>query len=222
MKKLTLISHVLCPYVQRAVIALKEKGVDFERIDIDLARKPDWFLAISPLGKVPVLKVGDDVIFESAVIAEFLEDTIEPALHPADPVRRAEHRAWIEVASATLADIWEFYTATTEEAFERKRRDLVQRFERIEARLGDGPWFDGERFSLADAAFAPALRYFEVFDTVADFGILADKPKVARWRKALADRPSVATAVAPDYGRKLRDFIIARKSHMAGLLLQTA
>ena len=55
--KLTLISHKLCPYVQRAVIALTEKGVPFERIDIDLANKPDWFLKISPLGKVPVLLV---------------------------------------------------------------------------------------------------------------------------------------------------------------------
>ena len=53
MPKLTLISHKLCPYVQRAVIALNEKGVPFERIDIDLADKPDWFLKISPPGKVP-------------------------------------------------------------------------------------------------------------------------------------------------------------------------
>ena len=58
--KLTLISHKLCPYVQRAVIALTEKGVPFERIDIDLANKPDWFLKISPLGKVPVLRVATD------------------------------------------------------------------------------------------------------------------------------------------------------------------
>ena len=63
-----LISHKLCPYVQRAVIALTEKGVPFERIDIDLANKPDWFSGISPLGKTPVLLVGDTAIFESAVI----------------------------------------------------------------------------------------------------------------------------------------------------------
>ena len=56
---LKLISHKLCPYVQRAVIALTEKGIAFERIDIDLVHKPEWFLAISPLGKTPVLKVGD-------------------------------------------------------------------------------------------------------------------------------------------------------------------
>src|SRR5262252_630081 len=66
MPKLTLVSHDLCPYVQRAVIALAEKGVRFERVYIDLAAKPDWFRAISPLGKVPLLRVGADVIFQSA------------------------------------------------------------------------------------------------------------------------------------------------------------
>ena len=75
MTKLTLISHKLCPYVQRVAIALAEKGVPFERIDIDLADKPDWFLNVSPLGKTPVLLAGDTAIFESAVILEYLEDT---------------------------------------------------------------------------------------------------------------------------------------------------
>src|SRR4030095_11471453 len=84
MSKLTLVSHGLCPYVQRAAIALDEKGVAFERIDIDLENKPDWFKAISPLGKVPLLKVDDVVIFESAVIVEYLEDTQPHPLHPAD------------------------------------------------------------------------------------------------------------------------------------------
>lgn len=222
MKKLTLISHVLCPYVQRAVIALKEKGVDFERIDIDLAQKPDWFLAISPLGKVPVLKVGDDVIFESAVIAEFLEDTVQPALHPADAIRRADHRAWIEFAGVLLADIWEFYTATTPEAFEKKRQELTQRFERLEARIKAEPWFDGEAFHLVDAAYGPVFRYFDVFDAIEDFGILNGKPKIARWRKTLRERASVAAAVKPDYPARLKDFIAKRQSHMAGLLLQAA
>lgn len=222
MTKLTLISHVLCPYVQRAVIALKEKGVDFERIDIDLAKKPDWFLAISPLGKVPVLKVGDDVIFESAVIAEFLEDTVEPALHPSDPVRRADHRAWIEFAAALLSGIWEFYTAANEEAFENKRRQLTQRFERLEARIKAGPWFEGETFHLVDAAYGPVFRYFDVFDEIEDFGILKGKPKLARWRKSLRERPSVAAAVTQDYPARLRDFIARRQSHMAGLILEAA
>src|SRR4030088_1493593 len=114
--RLKLISHKLCPYVQRAVIALSEKGVAFERIDIDLSNKPDWFLAISPLGKTPVLQVGDVPIFESAVILEYLEETAPKPLHPADPLRRAEHRGWIEFGSTVLNDIAGFYEAAGDAA----------------------------------------------------------------------------------------------------------
>ena len=135
MAKLRLISFPLCPYVQRAAILLLEKGVEFERVDIDLANKPDWFLKLSPLGKVPVLVVEQDgreqVLFESAVIAEYLEEVLEPKLHPADPLEKARHRAWIEFASATLADLYGFYTAPDRETFEAKREAIAAKFERL-------------------------------------------------------------------------------------------
>ena len=86
--ELILVSHALCPYVQRAAIVLHEKGMAFELRDIDLARKPDWFLGISPLGKTPVLLAGGQAIFESAVICEYLDETSLPALHPGDPLQR--------------------------------------------------------------------------------------------------------------------------------------
>src|SRR5919205_1477764 len=124
---LKLISHKLCPYVQRAVISLTEKGVPFERIDVDLANKPDWFKKISPLGKTPVLLEGDTAIFESAVILEYLEETQPNPLHPADPLARAEHRAWIEFGSATLNDIWVLYTAADEAAFSTKTAALREK-----------------------------------------------------------------------------------------------
>ena len=92
MSSLTLVSHHLCPYVQRAAISLAEKAVPFERVNVDLADKPGWFLELSPLGKTPVLKIGDRAIFESAVILEYLEETQRHPLHPPDPLRRAEHR----------------------------------------------------------------------------------------------------------------------------------
>src|SRR3981189_3747314 len=107
--RLKLISHKLCPYVQRAVIALTEKGVAFERIDIDLANKPDWFLAISPLDKTPVLGVGDTAIFESAVILEYLEETQPKPLHPADALARAEHRSRIQYGPRGSHEITALY-----------------------------------------------------------------------------------------------------------------
>src|SRR5512144_566544 len=139
---LKLISHKLCPYVQRAVIALTEKGVSFERVDVDLANKPDWFLAISPLGRTPVLEVGDTAIFESAVILEYLEETQPYPLHPADPLVRAEHRGWIEFGSAVLNDIAGLYAAADENTFKAKVALLEQRFARLEARAVASPWFD--------------------------------------------------------------------------------
>ena len=222
MTALTLVSHGLCPYVQRAAIALEEKGVAFERIDIDLDNKPDWFKAISPLGKVPLLKVGDAVIFESAVIVEYLEETQPHPLHPADPLKRAEHRAWMEFGSAILADIWGFYTAPDEAALQAKARTLTDKFVRLEQRLGDGPCFDGSGFSLVDAVFAPVFRYFDLFERIGDFGILEGKPKLASWRKALAQRPSVVRAVAPDFQERLRGFIIARNSRLSQMMLKQA
>jgi glutathione S-transferase len=219
---LKLISHKLCPYVQRAVIALAEKGVPFERVDIDLANKPDWFLALSPFGKTPVLLVGDVPIFESAVILEYLEETEPKPLHPADPLRRAEHRGWIEFGSAVLNDIAGFYAAPDQAAFNAKMSQLEQRFARLEARVAAAPWFDGENFSLVDAVFGPVFRYFDVFDEIADFGILADKPKLARWRKALAARPSVRAAVSAEYPALLRAFIERRNSWLSGLQARAA
>jgi glutathione S-transferase len=219
---LKLISHKLCPYVQRAVIALTEKGVPFERVDIDLGNKPDWFLAISPLGKTPVLLVGDVPIFESAVILEYLEETQPKPLHPADPLRRAEHRGWIEFGSTVLSDIAGFYAAPDEATFKAKTSQLEQRFTRLEAHVAAAPWFDGENFSLVDAVFGPVFRYFDVFDDIADFGILADKPKLARWRKALAARPSVRAAVSADYPALLHAFIERRNSWLSGLQARAA
>ena len=219
---LKLVSHRLCPYVQRAVIALTEKGVAFERIDIDLADKPAWFLKISPLGKTPVLLVGDVPIFESAVILEYLEDTQAKSLHPAAALARAEHRGWIEFGSAVLNDIAGLYTAPDDAAFKAKVFQLESRFARLEARVVAAPWFDGEQFSLVDAVFAPVFRYFDVFDEIADFGILGGKPKLARWRNSLAARPSVRAAVSADYPTLLRDFINRRNSWLCGLQARAA
>jgi glutathione S-transferase len=216
--KLTLVSHHLCPYVQRAVIALREKQVPFERIDVDLANKPAWFNALSPLGKTPVLKAGEAAIFESAVILEYLEETQPLPLHPPDPLRRAEHRSWIEFGSATLNDIAGLYSAPDEASFGAKAGKLADKFAWLESRLGPGPYFDGSSFSLVDTVFGPVFRYFDVFDHIGDFGILTAKPKVAAWRKKLAARSSIRAAVAPDYNARLWAFLHARKSHTSGLM----
>ncbi|HSK40150.1 MAG TPA: glutathione S-transferase family protein [Arenibaculum sp.] len=216
--RLHLVSHDLCPYVQRAVISLTEKGIAHERTYIDLSAKPDWFRAISPLGKVPVLQVDGTTIFESAVICEYLDETTPGRLHPEHPLERARHRAWIEFGSSILDDIGGFYNAADATVFERKRGDLAGKFRWLEANLGNGPYFAGERFSMVDAVFGPVFRYFDVFDRIGDFHVFDDTPKVRAWRAALAARPSVRDAVVADYPERLTRFLKCRGSHLTGLM----
>src|SRR5579863_5589346 len=97
MPNFQLISFKTCPWVQRAAIVLREKNVEFEFVHISADNRPDWFKAISPHGKVPVLRIADGTaLFESNAIAEYLDETIAPRLHPADPVQRAINRAWTD------------------------------------------------------------------------------------------------------------------------------
>jgi glutathione S-transferase len=220
--KLTLISHKLCPYVQRAVIALNEKGVPFERVDIDLANKPDWFLKLSPLGKVPVLLVrgdqGEVALFESNVICEYIEDTQGGAkLHPQDPLQRAQHRAWMEFGSTILGELWGLETTGDAAVFEAKRVAVAAKFARVEEALGSGLFFAGEQFSLVDAVFAPVFRYFEVFDQLIDLSIFAETPKLRAWRTELARRESVRNAVGADYPQLLHAFLVRHNAHMLKL-----
>lgn len=223
---LRLISHKLCPYVQRAVIVATEKEIPFERVDIDLANKPGWFLAISPTGKVPVLEVTDDmgvsrILFESAVIAEYLDEISGDRLLPADPLDRARARAWVEFASATLNDVGQLYSAPTAEAFEAARQAVNRRLASLEPEIA-GPWFGGQQFGLVDAAFGPASRYIDIFERRAGVEIADRLPKVASWSEALAARPSVMGAVSSDYEERLIGFVLAKKSHLARLLAEQA
>ena len=73
-----------------------------------------------------------------------------------------------------------------------------------------------------DAVFGPVFRYFDVFDEIGDFAILSGKPKLARWREALAARPSVRSAVSKDYPALLRDFIDRHRSYLSQLQARAA
>lgn len=218
--RLQLISFELCPYVERSRITLLEKRVDHEVTFIDLAAKPDWFLALSPMGKVPVLVVDGRPIFESAVINELLEELYPaPALLPAEPLERAEARAWIVFANdavmpSSLPAMVALAGGRDGEALTRPMEALRGAFTRLEARLAGrpGPFFLGPRLSLVDAAFAPFLRRWTL--TEAWFGegarLLASAPAVAAWARSLLAHPSVAAAEPPDFPARQRALLEAR------------
>lgn len=205
MTVLTLISHPLCPFVQRAAIVLLEKGVEFDRINVDLSAKPEWFLALSPTGKVPVLKVrrpnaDDAILFESVVICEYLNETQGGApMYPVDALPRARHRAWIEFATQTFADGWQFLHARDAATAEAKRAAFRERLGKLESAMDKGPFFAGAEFGMVDAVYAPLFRYFGIIDATVAHHIFDGLPRISVWRAALEARASVRGAVVEDY-----------------------
>ncbi|MFY0682170.1 MAG: glutathione S-transferase family protein [Thalassovita sp.] len=214
-----LISHHLCPYVQRAVIVLSEKRIEHERTYIDLANKPEWFKPISPLGRVPLLQTNDAVLFESQVIAEYLDEVTPGSLHPTDPLKKARHRSWIEFGSETLAAIGGFYLAKDDAAFEQKRQALRAKFERINSEI-QGPYFAGDDFHLIDGVWATIFRYFDVFDDIQDFGILKDLEPLNTWRETVAARDSVINAVPEGYNDRLKTFLSKKNSVLGQMMMR--
>lgn len=214
-EELILVSHKLCPYVQRVAIVLAEKGIPHERRDVDLSCKPQWFLEISPLGKTPVLDVSGQALFESAVICEYLEEAYPRPLHPEQPLERARHRSWMEFSSSILSNIAGFYSAPDSEGMELKRTLLAHQFRRLDSELTAEPYFSGVKFSMVDAFFAPVFRYFDVFEQIGDFGFFDHSPHVLAWRSRLAARDSVRQAAAADYPRRLEEFLRNKDSALS-------
>ena len=211
--KLELISFPICPFVQRSVITLLEKGADFHTTYIDLADKPDWFLRISPEGKVPVLRVDDrDVIFESAVINEFVNEVTEGDLHPADPVRKAHNRAWTALGETMIFDQFQLMVAEDEKAFEELWYRAEPRLAKLEAAL-TGPFFNGEGFSLVDSAFAPLLQRYAFMAEILELPDYADLTGLHAWWQALRERPAVTDSVPADFEERMRQYFREKDSY---------
>ena len=221
MNSFHLISHHLCPYVQRAVIVLSEKNIEHRRTYINLADKPDWFKQMSPLGRVPILETETSVLFESQVIAEYLDETTPGSLHPIDSLEKARHRSWIEFGSETLAGIGGFYSAKDADSFEQKRTALRAKFQRIEQEVS-GNYFAGDTFHMIDGVWATIFRYFDVFDQIDDFGIMSDLDAVQKWRQTLAARASVINAPPEGYPKRLEQFLQKKNSYLTSLMMQDA
>lgn len=209
-----LISFKLCPFVQRSVIVLKEKNIDFDITYIDLKNPPDWFKQISPLGKVPVLKVGDEVLFESAVIMEYLDEINPPSLHPADPLLKAKNRAWIEFASTVIMAQFNMLMCQEKEASENAEQELHTKLAQLEQQV-KGPLFNGEEFALVDAAFAPIFMRLAMLEQWQPMGLLEKLPKVKKWSETLLARDSVKNSVLENLAELYRGMIVSGGGYAA-------
>ncbi len=213
MPNFRLISSKTCPYVQRSVMTLREKGIAYDIDYVDLSDRPDWFVELSPLGKVPVLEVTRDdgskvVLFESVVINEYLDDATEGSMLPADPLDRAHSRAWIEFGPAVLSDAFSVTSAKDEAELSVVLKKLGAKLDRLEREIGEGPFFLGAEVSLVDAAFTPALQRLSWADEIHPaMAIFEGRPKIARWWNALAERESVRGSAVHDLREQFHKMI---------------
>ncbi len=214
-----LISFKLCPFVQRAAIVLHFKQIPFRLKHVDLADPPDWFRAISPFGKVPVLRVdGATEVFESAVINEFLDEVTPGRLLPEDPLERAVARGRIELTTACLWHCRDFSLAADGNALAGQVAELQAKLDHLEAVKAPGPFFLGEDFSLIDGAAAPLfvrLAYFQKLFPAMD---PARFPKLADWSTMLCGLPAVRRSVIPDFAEEMDALMRRRNGHLAALL----
>ncbi|MCU7916377.1 MAG: glutathione S-transferase family protein [Candidatus Thiodiazotropha sp. (ex Gloverina cf. vestifex)] len=211
-----LVSFVLCPFVQRAVIVLREKGVlhDIEYIELD--DPPEWFRQLSPLGKVPLLLVDDEVLFESSVILDYLDEVNPPRLHPGDPLRRAQHKSWIEFGSGLLMLQHGLAMAENESLFYEKLSELNKNLERLLPPLRQSLFGDKEHFSLVDMAYAPFFMRQSILATRRPEITSSHSAEIMDWAHTLLARPCVESSVVPDFSTKYMDFLQDKGSWLAG------
>lgn len=217
MGKPELISFKICPFVQRSVITLLHKGIDFDITYIDLSNKPDWFLKISPLGKVPVLKTGEEILFESAVINEYLDEISPPTLHPKDPLLKAKNRAWIEFASTLMTSQFQMNTTPHKETYENCRKELINNLEFLEKTFGKGPYFNGNDFALIDTAYAPFFMRLFIGEKKNDTGILGNCPRLNDYGETLLKLPAVQNSVVPEFETLFSSFMVKKGGYAVSL-----
>jgi RNA polymerase-associated protein len=184
---LTLYDAARCPYCARARIALAEKGLEYEVLEIDLSDRPQWIYEKNPTGRVPVIEEDAWILPESSVILEYLEERYpEPALLPPDPADRALARVWI----FRHDDFTKPYYA-----LRRGEDGAAERFDEQLAKLDDAlarqPWLTGAEYGLADIAYVPwVLRARDML------GVSLDSfPAVREWLARLEERPAIAREV---------------------------
>ena len=214
-----LVSFKVCPFVQRVAITLQYKGIDYDIEYIDLGSPPEWFLAISPLKKVPLLIVDSKVIFESAVINEYIDEAYQPMLHPEDLLLKAINRSWIEFSNNISLYTFELTIKEKKNDFENILEELLKGFDLVEDYLNAKPFFNGEQFSLVDSSYAPIFQRLEFLAQIYK-PIISSKrhPKLVKWKDSLLSLNAVKRSTVEEIQNLYYQLLWIRKGYISQFL----
>jgi glutathione S-transferase len=217
--KLELISFKLCPFAQRAIIILNTQKIDFEITYINPMDPPDWFKAISPTGQVPLLKVDDQIVFESSVITEFINDISSTSIHPENVITKANNRSWIAFSSSIFDDLFGLVTGD-EDKFNASKTSLFTKLEKLENAKGDGTFFNGENFNMIDAALAPIFMRLAWMNEFTDNALsISEFKTLSAWSDAVLAVKEVQTSVIDGIDDVYYSNIEGREGHLSTLLV---
>ncbi len=217
--KLELISFKLCPFAQRAIISLNQQNIDFEITYINPMDPPDWFKEISPTGQVPLLKADDQIIFESNVITEFINDISSKSTHPENPIQKANNRSWMAFSSSLFDDLFGMVTGD-EEKFNSSKNALFDKLAKIEAVKGDRAFFNGDEFNMIDAAFAPVFMRLAWINEFTDNALsIAEFKNLSAWSDAVLAVEEVKTSVVDGLDDVYYSNIEGREGYLSTLLV---
>ena len=214
MSKPKLISFKVCPFVQRSVILLKEKSVDYDIEYIDVYNPPEWFLEISPTGKVPVMQVEGTVLFESAVINEYIDEVYPPQIHPVDPLEKAKNRAWMEYTSPLYMGTFNIIMSKKKEDMEKALEEFSTNLAGLEKAKENKPWFNGEDFSMMDISAAPIFTRTKFIKDHCKLDLLKDFSALQQWSDELLARQTVKDSIVDGFDELLLTRMKANESYL--------
>lgn len=197
MAEIEIYSSVSCPYAHRSRLTLLEKGISFKLTEIDLQNKPENFTTISPYGKVPALKHGEQRVWESAVINEYLDEVFpEPPLLPKEPSKKAIARIWIDFANTRFVTAFsKVLRSQSSEEQKTGAQELNEHLFAIEQALqqllNSGSYWFGESISLVDLTFYPWFERWHALEHYRGFQLSPELTRLQAWRDAVSQRDSV-------------------------------
>ncbi|KAF7851903.1 hypothetical protein BT93_L1618 [Corymbia citriodora subsp. variegata] len=193
----------------RARVALREKGVEFDMREEDLSNKSPLLLNMNPVHKkIPVLIHNGKPVCESLIMVQYIDETWGPEspLLPSDPHERARAKFWADYVDKK---IYPALRTTVGEAEETAKKEYIECLKVLEGELGDKDYFGGERFGYVDVSLIPFYSWFYTLETLANFSIREECPKLVAWAKRCLQRESVAKSLPDQY--KLNDFILSSR-----------